>query len=48
MMAIRLISRDERHGITDKFKEFFQEPKRNLTSQFLLICNLHNVGITSL
>ena len=40
VMAIRLISRDERHGITDKFKEFFQEPKRNLTSQFLLICNV--------
>ena len=27
-MEIRLISLDERHGITDKFKEFFKEPKR--------------------
>ena len=34
VMEIRLISLDERHGITDKFKEFFQEPKRNLNSQF--------------
>ena len=34
VMKIRLISLDERHEITDKFKEFFQEPKRNLSSQF--------------
>ena len=34
VMEIRLISLDERHEITDKFKEFFQEPKRNLNSQF--------------
>ena len=27
VMEIRLISLDEFHGITDKFKEFFQEPK---------------------
>ena len=26
VMEIQLISLDERHGITDKFKEFFQEP----------------------
>ena len=35
VMEIRLISFDERHEITDKFKEFFQEPKRNLNSQFI-------------
>ena len=34
VMEIRLISLDERHGITDKFKEFFQEPKKNLNFQF--------------
>ena len=34
VMGIRLISLDERHGITDKFKEFFKEPKRYLNSQF--------------
>ena len=34
MMEIRLISLDERYRIIDKFKEFFQEPKRNLNSQF--------------
>ena len=31
-MEILLISLDEGHGITDKFKELFQEPKRNLNS----------------
>ena len=34
VMKIRLISLDERHRITDKYKEFFQEQKRNLNSQF--------------
>ena len=32
MMEIRLISLIERQGITDKFKKFFQEPKRNKNS----------------
>ena len=30
VMEIRLISLDERHGITDKFKVFFKEPKREI------------------
>ena len=34
VMEILLISLDKSHGITYKFKEFFQEPKRNLNSQF--------------
>ena len=34
VMEIRLVSLDERHGITNKFKEFFQEPKKNLNSRF--------------
>ena len=34
VMEIGMISLDERHGITDKFKEFFKEPKRNWNSQF--------------
>ena len=34
VMEIRLISLDERHRITDKLKEFFQEPKRNFNCQF--------------
>ena len=29
VIKIRLISLDECHRITDKFKEFFKEPKRN-------------------
>ena len=34
VMKIRLISLDELYVITNKFKEFFQEPKKNLNSQF--------------
>ena len=34
VMEIRLISLDERHIITNKFKEFFQESKINLNCQF--------------
>ena len=32
VIKIRLISLDECHRITNKFKECFQEPKRNLNS----------------
>ena len=42
VMKIRLISLVERHGITDKFKEFFQEPKRKLNSQFYKFVNSEN------
>ena len=48
VMEIRFISLNECHGLTDKFKEFFQEPKRNLNSQILLIHELHKVRITRL
>ena len=42
MIEIRLISFYEHNGITDKFKEFFQKPKRNLNSQFYKFVNSKN------
>ena len=36
MIEIGLISFYEHNEITDKFKEFFQKPKRNLNSQFYM------------
>ena len=39
LMEIRLIGLDERYGITDKFKEFFEEPKKNLNSLFYKFVN---------
>ena len=46
MIEIRLISFDERHGIIDKFTEFFQEQKRNLNSQFYKFINSKKHGLT--
>ena len=34
VMEIRLISLDERHGITDKFEKVFSRTKKKFNSQF--------------